>query len=136
MVSRENRGASKVDALKLTEDLKRPLTPAHTLPAQNSAEKPIESKSHLTKEWESSPSSSQSGRGLAFEESDGFEQKALKWPNSLHYKNENKDVIILCCYVANDVSKVWSHQHCWSTKTWKQRYYQLAWLAETGENIK
>ena len=99
MVSTENRGASKVDAQKLTEDLKRPLTPAHTLPAQNSAEKPIESKSHSTKQWESSPSSSQSRRELAFEKSDGFQQKALKWPNS-------------------------------------QRYYQLAWLAETGENIK
>ena len=79
-----------MDVQKLTEDFKRPLTPAHTLPAQNSSEKPIESKSHSTKEWESSPSSSQSRRGLAFEEPDDFEQKALKWPNPPHYKNKNK----------------------------------------------
>ena len=78
-----------MDAQKLTEDYKRPLTPVHALPAQNSSEKSIESKSHSTKEWESSPSSSQSRRGLVFEESEDFEQKALKWPNSPHYKNEN-----------------------------------------------
>ena len=86
MVSRVNWGASKVDAQKPTEDFKRPLTPAHTLAEQNSSEKPIESKSHSTEEWESSPSSSQSRRGLAIEDSDDFEQKALKWPNSPHYK--------------------------------------------------
>ena len=106
MISRVDWGASKLDAQNLTEDFKRPLTPAHTLPAQNSSEKPIERKSHSTKEWESSSSSSQSRRGLAFEESDDFEQKALKWPNSPHYKNKNK------------------------------KYYQLAWLAGKGENIK
>ena len=106
MVSGVNWGASEVDAQKLTEDFKRPLTPAHTLPVQNSSEKPIESKSHSPKEWESFPSSSQSRRGFAFEESDDFEQKALKWPNSLHYKNKN------------------------------EKYYQLAWLAGKGETIK
>ena len=80
-----------MDAQKLTEDFKGPLTPAHTLPAQNSSEKPIESKSHSTKELESSPSSSQSQRGLAFEESDDFEQKhsSGQTPRTIKIKTKN-----------------------------------------------
>ena len=85
-----------MDAQKLTEEFKRPLTPEQTLPEQNSSEKPMEIKANHTQLKSECPllaSSIQARRGLVFEESDDFKQKALKWPNFPHYR-KSKQIIL------------------------------------------